>query len=503
MNRLKQLSDKIFASMSMYLGVFLALLGLFGVAFTQSLMGSLAFTVVELLVSFAIFVAVSFGANYLFAYLCNVKAHYLSALITGGILFFLFSPTISFSQLLIYALIAMIAMASKYLLVWRGRHIFNPAAVAAVIISLTGLGFASWWGASMPLAVFATIFGLVILYKTQRLQMAGVFLIAYILIMSLAALVAGQPVLATLASSLTAWWPLYFVGFMLSEPLTLPPRRHQYFFEAGIIAALIALHPSLGSIYLTPEMALLVGNVLAAIFAKRAGIVLTLVRRQKHTGDQEEFRFRSNRRLPFLPGQYLELMVPHGKTDLRGERRMFTIASAPNQDELIIATRYAEKSSTFKTALRALKKGDTLSVTGIRGDFLLPKDPSRKLLFIAGGIGITPFHAHLQALQAGNDQRDIILIYALRKADEMLFKDVLFSKQYPIKVILVSPDGDDSKLPIVNADRIDEMLIKNTVADISDRTVYISGAPQMVAALSKSVRRLGARRIKTDDFTGY
>lgn len=485
----------------MYLGVLLALLSLFGAAFTMSLVGVLDFSPLELLVSFAVFAGVSFGANYLFTYLFNVKAHHLSALITAGILFFLFSPTLVISQLLIYALIAVVAMASKYLLVWRGRHVFNPAAIAAVIISLTGLGFASWWGAGLPLAIFATLFGLVILYKTQRLIMASVFLGMYIAILILVAFLGGQPVWETLIATLTAWWPLYFMGFMLSEPLTLAPRRWQYNLGAALVAMLIALHPSLGGVYLTPEMALVLGNVLAFGFARRARISLKLLRRQTHPGDQEEFVFRANRSLDFLPGQYLEVMVPHAKTDLRGERRMFTIASAPLGDELTIATRYAARSSSFKTALKALKKGDSLAVTGIRGDFVLPKDPSEKLLLIAGGIGITPFRAHLQALRAAGDKRDIILIYALRQANEALFKDELSPKDYPLKVIRVAPDGDGVK--VIKADRVDEALISGKVKDIRQRTVYISGAPQMVASLSKAVRRLGVRRIKTDDFTGY
>ena len=250
-------------------------------------------------------------------------------------------------------------------------------------------------------------------------------------------------------------------------------------------------------------MALIVGNIFAFVFARRTGITLTLIKRHKHPGNQEEFVFRSNRRLHFLPGQYLELMVPHINTDLRGERRMFTIASAPLGNELTIATRYAEKSSTFKAALKGLKKGSVLTATGVRGDFILPKDSSKKLLFIAGGIGITPFRAHIQALRAADDKRDITLIYALRRAEEVLFEDVLLSKDYPVNVILVSPEGDESRPGVVKARTIEKALIESNVEDIRERAVYISGAPQMVASLSKTVRQLGAKRIKTDDFTGY
>jgi ferredoxin-NADP reductase len=504
MRYLKLAIDKILASTSMYLSVELSLLTLFGFTFTLSLTGNLSFHPLELALCFALFSGVALGANYLFAYLFNVKAQYLSALISGGILFFIFSPSLSAKNLILYALIAVVAMASKYILVWRGRHIFNPAAIAAVIVLVTGFSAASWWVADIHFAIPVTMLGLLLLYKTQRLQFGLIFLATYILAVTTLSLLGGNSVWQTLGQTLLAWWPLYFAGFMLSEPLSLAPRRSQYFIEAVLVAVLIGFHPNIGSFYITPELALVVGNLFAFLASRRRGISLELVNRKAYPGGQETLTFKPKKPFTFQAGQYMEVMLGHSRADLRGERRMFTIASAPEEGTINLTTRYAKKSSTFKTALQKLKIGETIPVVAIRGDFTLPKNRQKKLLFIAGGIGITPFRAHVAYLKARKEKRDIILLYAVRKQNEVLFTDLLHDKQASVKTTIVAPDAHKSSHSrIVVASGISEDVIEKAVRDIEERDVFISGSPAMVSAVKQAVKRLGAKRIMTDDFTGY
>jgi glycine betaine catabolism B len=502
MRYIKLAVDTFMAKISMYLAVELSLLTIFGFALTLSLTGNLSFHPLELIVSYVVFSGVALGTNYLFAYLFSVKAQYISALITGGILFFLFSPSTSMNNLILYAVIAVIAIASKYVLVWRGRHIFNPAAIAAVIVSLAGLSAASWWVSDMIFAVPVTVFGLMLLYKTQRLQFGLVFLAVYTAVVMLVVAVNGQLIWETLGQTLFAWWPLYFVGFMLSEPLTLAPRRIQYLIEATLVAILIGLHPDFGSFYVTPEIALVVGNIFAFVVSRRRGVLLELVERRTFPGKQETFTFKPKKPFAFIPGQYMEVMLAHSRADLRGERRMFSIVSAPQQETISLTTRYAEKSSSFKSALQRLHKGDVMPVVAVRGDFTLPTNKKRKLLFVAGGIGITPFYSHLAYLNALKEKRDIVLLYAVRNENEVLFKDLLHDKQTPVKTIIIAPNAHSSKNFIV-ADGVSEDIIEKAVRDITERDVYISGSPAMVSAVKHMAKRLGAKRIVTDDFTGY
>ncbi|HET6746895.1 MAG TPA: FAD-dependent oxidoreductase [Candidatus Saccharimonadales bacterium] len=496
---IKQKFDTFLAGLSMYLLVTLALFLLFGVALTYSFLGVTTFHPIDIIPSLTLFMGISFGASYVFAYLFSVSAHHKSALITGGILFCIFSPTLSVSNLLIYALVAVFAVASKYLLVWRSRHIFNPAAVAAVIISLTGLQGASWWMADASFAVPVTILALIILYKTERLEMGGIFFASYIVTLSIAAIFHHQSVGDLLVVSLAVWWPLFFVGFMVSEPLTLPSRRYQVAIVAIVVAVLAGLHPSFGPIYVTPEIALIVGNIVSFGMTRRVGVKLKLVRRERFAGGQELFEFEPMRKFVFKAGQHLELSLPHAKADLRGERRQFTIASAPESKTIKLTTRYAQKTSTFKAHLKTLKIGQTITAAGVKGDFLLPKDSNKKLLFVAGGIGITPFRAFVESLRLREQSRDIVLIYAVRAEKEVLFKDI-FNVKSGVKQIVVAPDAGQNH---IRATGITKELLKDAVTDIDSRHVYISGPPPMVAAVASEVTALGAASVTKDSFTGY
>jgi ferredoxin-NADP reductase len=103
-----------------------------------------------------------------------------------------------------------------------------------------------------------------------------------------------------------------------------------------------------------------------------------------------------------------------GATDDRGSDRWFTIASASHEGQVRLTTRFAsQKGSTFKKALKALKEGDAIEISDLDGDFLL-SDLDTEYVFIAGGIGITPFRAMLvHAVGAGKPLR-ATLLYANR-----------------------------------------------------------------------------------------
>ena len=111
------------------------------------------------------------------------------------------------------------------------------------------------------------------------------------------------------------------------------------------------------------------------------------------------FFFKSERPLRYVAGQFIELTLPHADPDDRGTRRWFTLSSAPSHELISITTKHAEKPSTFKQKLWSLEPGDTVDISEPMGDFVLPKDSTQPLVWIAGGLGITPFHSIVQWLQ--------------------------------------------------------------------------------------------------------
>src|SRR5690606_21264831 len=123
----------------------------------------------------------------------------------------------------------------------------------------------------------------------------------------------------------------------------------------------------------------------------RHNVRLTLKEKRKLGPNMREFVFTPNRPPSFKPGQYMEWTVPPIGADSRGNRRTFTIASSPTEPDVRLGVRFYERPSTFKRTLSQLVPGQTIMAGHIAGDFVLPADASQKLVFIASGIGITPF----------------------------------------------------------------------------------------------------------------
>ena len=121
---------------------------------------------------------------------------------------------------------------------------------------------------------------------------------------------------------------------------------------------------------------------------------------------------------------------------------------------------------------------------------MLPKNLSEKLLLIAGGIGITPFRAQLEWLLKTGQRRDGILLYSVREPSDAVFQDILTAETHGIKTHIVTGP-------------IDEQILAQYVPDIAKRSVFISGPPPMVDAMSAMARRHGATKIHRDHFNGY
>src|SRR5688572_27736052 len=144
------------------------------------------------------------------------------------------------------------------------------------------------------------------------------------------------------------------------------------------------------------------------------------------------FWFRPERKVRYIAGQFTEIYLPHDDADDRGIRRWFTLSSSPTDDLVSITTKFAShRSSTFKQHLSDLKPGTPLKLADPMGDFVLPKDPGIPIVFVAGGMGITPMHSMVKWLEDTGEKRDVHLIYAVTEEDELAF--VPLFKNYNLK----------------------------------------------------------------------
>ena len=223
---------------------------------------------------------------------------------------------------------------------------------------------------------------------------------------------------------------------------------------------------------------------------------LLIEERRKEIGDAFSFIFKPEEPVIWQAGQYALYRIPHDNPDSRGEIRIFTISSPPFQKKLMLTTHYLfEESSSFKKALFAKKVGDEMELVKIDGKFTINKD-TQKLVFIAGGIGITPFHSILLELEKKKVQKDIILIYSNKDEEHIVFKDTLDNLARVYNRLNIKY--------IFSPQRADENLIKETVPDIKEHLFYISGPMRLVKAVEESLYQLEVDKanIKKDYFPG-
>ncbi len=491
----QQRLDSLLGYVTMYKLVVIGLLAISLTALVLMLVGYLPYSPVNFIAGVIAVTLASVASNKLFGYLFDVRPHMDSALITALILVLLFAPPETIIDGLKLAIVAVIAMASKYIINVRGKHVFNPAAIAVVIASITGFAYAGWWVASPALLPITAVVAFLVLYKTQKISMALIFLATAISIIATKIILSGDFSAQFLWLAITSWPLVFIAGIMLCEPLTLPPTKVQQWVLAAVVAVIVALPIHYGGFSTTPAVALVVGNVLALYVGTRRAVKMRFVSKKKESNDAYEFTFDVPK-FAYYPGQYIELSLPHSGADFRGSRRVFTIVGQPGDDQLSIATRLPKRHSTFKDSLMDMDAGQTIWGLRVSGDFIMPKDNSIPLLCIAGGIGITPF----VSFAMNSTERDITILYSVRTVGDIAFAKEL--SRYDVKVVIVTPD--ESKMP-VNWKRevgsIDEELIEKYLKP--EQHVYISGPPAMVTSVKRAVRSVGKNEVHTDHFSGY
>lgn len=508
---LRQRVLAVLGALSMYRLVLFSLLALAAIALVLSVVGLVSPSPLALVVSFAVLAVVISAVDAAVQRLLHLPWRIESSLVTALILLFVLQPGTDIAVLGGLALAGALASVSKYVIAWRGRHILNPAAVGAAVVTIAGIGtFSAWWIGTPAMAVPVAVLGLVVLWRTEKVRVVLVFLLVAvgvsILRQFIQAAQAGFPFDIAQALSFAALQsPFLFLGaFMLSEPLTLPPRRWQQLTVAALVGALAGWPILVGGFTLGQERALLIGNLLAFAFALRGSVRLTLESRQFVTPTAQELTFRARGSLKFLPGQYLELDVPHRRPDARGTRREFSIVSAPGDlPTLRIAYKDGDQKhpSSYKRALAAAQPGATLAVTGTWGDFVLPRGDA-PVLMVAAGIGVTPFVSQLRQLQLTGESRDVVLVYVAAEAAELAFRDELAATG--ARVVVFTRD-EPVDLPAhwawAGGVRLDAAGLEREVPDLASRHAFISGPPRLIADLAPALQK--AHSLTTDAFAGY
>lgn len=470
-----------------------------GVAILFAAFGWIAYSPLHMIATFFILMIVSHFSNLLFGKFTRAAVNLESVYITALLLFFILDPNVSsLYNVGMLALAAAIAQASKYIFAIGRRHVFNPVAISAVILGLFGISSVLWWIATPRLLPFVFLFGFMVVRKIRRFEEVGAFMIIAIAIAALR----GVPI-----SSLILSWPLVFFGtLMLTEPRTAPAmKREQILYGAGVGALFSAMF-SIGPIAITPELALCIGNIFAFCVSPRDVVRLKFKFMTCETEQVCDFAFTPDRKLHFHAGQYLEWTLPLKKTDNRGNRRYFTIASAPSSEEVHLGVRVDRAhSSAFKKQLLDMKPGDELVGSHLAGEFTLAKDPAQKMVWIAGGIGVTPFRSMIRELANTKQKRDVHLFYCANTETDFAYKNEFVEWCDQVGICTSYIVGKPTAAWTGMSGYLTREAIEKEVPDYLSRTFYFSGPPMMVENYVKLVRSMGVpkKQIKTDYFPGF
>ena len=219
------------------------------------------------------------------------------------------------------------------------------------------------------------------------------------------------------------------------------------------------------------------------------------------------FHFARPAGFTFKPGQAIDVLLDGAAGATEATRHTFSIASAPFEDRLTVATRM--RDSAFKRALAALPADAALQLEGPSGSLTLHGDASRPAVFIAGGIGVTPFRSILRQAARDRPARRLVLLYANHRPEDAAWLEELKSLEsgwpdFRLLPVMTAMDRSPHFWPGL-AGRIDAHMLKSAGAGLSRPVYYAAGAPGMVAAMRSVLNDCGVEDddIRSEDFHGY
>lgn len=237
-------------------------------------------------------------------------------------------------------------------------------------------------------------------------------------------------------------------------------------------------------------------------------LTVHLQRREEVAHGTMAFHFDKPAGFSFRPGQAIDLILPDpAVADTEAPRHAFSIVSAPHEGELVVATRM--RDSAFKNALASLPVGAAAGVDGPFGSLTLHNKLGRAAVFLAGGIGITPFMSMLRHAAHNALQQRLVLLYANRRPEDAAFLSELQrleGENRNFRLVAAMTRMQESRLPWTGeTGTIDEALLKRIVAELPEPIYYVAGPPAMVGALRDTLERVGvdSDAIRSEEFHGY
>ncbi|PZR59062.1 MAG: oxidoreductase [Candidatus Meridianibacter frigidus] len=220
------------------------------------------------------------------------------------------------------------------------------------------------------------------------------------------------------------------------------------------------------------------------------------------------FEFEKPLDWTFTAGQFVDITLANpSETDSEGNKRGFSVSSAPYEETIMITTRM--RDTAFKRVLKSMPLDTAVKIEGPFGELTLHDDASRPAVLLTGGVGVTTFRSIVFEAAHLKLPHRILLFYSNRRPEDAPFLAELqtLQKTNPnYTLIATMTDIENSTQPwsgetgMINA----EMLAKYSDA-AKNAIFYITGPPAMVKGLQAVLAgiRVQGDDVRVEEYTGY
>jgi ferredoxin-NADP reductase len=220
------------------------------------------------------------------------------------------------------------------------------------------------------------------------------------------------------------------------------------------------------------------------------------------------FHFEKPSGFTFKAGQALAwTLIDPPETDDEGGMRNFSIASSPDEPDLMIATRM--RDTAFKRVLKTMPLGTEVRIVGPFGSLTLHQNAARPAVFLAGGIGITPFRSMLWQAAEQKLPHRLSLFYSNGRPEDAAFLEELqeLEKENPNYKFIgtMTEMAGSNRVWRGETGFINREMLTKYIGDLAAPIYYIAGPPAMVEAMRQtlSVAGVDSDDIRAEEFAGY
>ena len=211
----------------------------------------------------------------------------------------------------------------------------------------------------------------------------------------------------------------------------------------------------------------------------------TVVAHERRRSDLAVLRLRPFLPMPYRPGQYARIEV----ANLPGVWRPYSLAGAPRHDNVVeLHVRAKTEFGVSGTLVYHAEVGDMVRIGRAEGAMVLPAEPQRDLLLIAGDTGVAPFKAVLTQLASTGDPRSAVLFWGARTLEELYdIEEITEIARGARRVTVVPVISEGDAGPYASG------LVTDAVAaygDWSNHEIYLAGPPVMLASTKAALQQL-------------